>query len=89
MSFRYLENILKKILILSHGNAFVERGFSINKEIEIENQINRSIVAQKRVYNAVQAVGGLDRVEINKKNDNYDAEFLSRIFQSIKGPKEA
>lgn len=62
-----LQIFMKKILILSHGNAFVERGFSINKEIEIENQINRSIVAQRRVYNAVQAAGGLDRVEINKK----------------------
>lgn len=27
-----LLNFLKKILILSHGNAFVKRGFSINKE---------------------------------------------------------
>ena len=35
-----LWNFLKKVFILSQGNAFVERGFSINKEIIVKNQRN-------------------------------------------------
>lgn len=58
---------MKKILIRSHKNVFVERGFSINKEIKVENQANRSIITQRQIYNAVQAAGDLNRVEISKK----------------------
>jgi len=40
-------NFLKKIFILSE-NAFVERGFSINKEVIVENQLAKSL-AQRQV----------------------------------------
>lgn len=62
-----LLNFLKKILILSHGNAFVERGFSINKEVIVENQLAKSLVAQRQVYDAIQALGGLDNIVIDKQ----------------------
>ena len=32
-----LWELTKKLLLLSHGQASVERGFSINKEISVEN----------------------------------------------------
>ena len=35
--FEKLFNIVKLVLLLSHGNSSVERGFSINKELEVEN----------------------------------------------------
>lgn len=62
-----LLNFLKKILILSHGNAFVEKGFSINKEVIVENQLAKSLVAQRQVYDAIQALGGLDNIVIDKQ----------------------
>jgi len=62
-----LLSFLKKVLILSHGNAFVERGFSINKEVIVENQLAKSLVAQKQVYDAIQALGGLNNVIIDKQ----------------------
>lgn len=52
---------------MSHGNAFVERGFSINKEIIVENQLAKSLVAQRQVYDAIQAVGGLHNIIIDKQ----------------------
>lgn len=52
-------NFLKKVLILSHGNADIERGFSINKEAIVENQLNESLIAQRQVYGGVQEMGGV------------------------------
>ena len=31
--FKKLKNTVKLLLILSHGHATVERGFSVNKEV--------------------------------------------------------
>lgn len=62
-----LLKFLKKIFILSHGNAFVERGFSINKECIVENQSERSLVAQRQVYGGVHAAGGLDKLNLSIK----------------------
>lgn len=58
-----------KIVLLSHGNAFVERGFSTNKEIEVENQKHQSLIAQRQIYDGVMAeTGGGDvtKVQITK-----------------------
>ena len=41
--------ILKTILTLSHGNASVERGFSINKNLVDVNMSQESIIAQRMV----------------------------------------
>lgn len=32
-----IKTILNVVLILSHGNAEVERGFSVNKEVTVEH----------------------------------------------------
>jgi len=37
-------NVLKKVLIFSHGNASVERGFSVNKECLIAITIDCNAV---------------------------------------------
>jgi len=34
--------VVQKLLVLSHGQATVERGFSINKEVVVENQTLQS-----------------------------------------------
>ena len=36
-AFSKLWNIIKKLLILSHGQASVERGFSVNRQMMVEN----------------------------------------------------
>lgn len=64
---KVLVDFMQKVLIISHGNAFVERGFSINKEVVVENQLPRSLIAQRQVYDGVQALGGLKNVEVTKK----------------------
>ena len=48
-----LWDFLKKIFILSQGNAYVERGFSIKKENIVENINNKNLIAQRRVYDGL------------------------------------
>ena len=44
---------IKIALILSHGQASVESGFSINSSIIVENLHEKSLVAQRLVYDSV------------------------------------
>ena len=65
-SYKNLFDVVKLLLVLSHGQASVERGFSINKEVEVENLKEKSLVAQRLVCDHVKSVGGLFNVELNK-----------------------
>lgn len=60
-------NVVKLLLVLSHGQASVERGFSINKELIVENQRERSLVARRLIVDHVRSVGGVTKVEITKE----------------------
>lgn len=62
-----LFDVVKLLLVLSHGQASVERGFSVNKEVEVENLKMRSIVAQRLICDHVNSVGGVMNVDINPK----------------------
>ncbi|CAL1672536.1 unnamed protein product [Lasius platythorax] len=66
-SFKQFDRLSQKLDNFCHGNAFVERGFSINKEVIVENQLAKSLVAQRQVYDAIQALGGLDNIVIDKQ----------------------
>ena len=48
--------------MLSHGQASVGLGFSVNKEIEVENLLEHSLVAQRTICDYVEAVGGVLRL---------------------------
>ena len=37
--------VMEKLLLLSHGQATVERGFSVNREVETVNMHEETIVA--------------------------------------------
>ncbi|GBN25073.1 hypothetical protein AVEN_77986-1 [Araneus ventricosus] len=64
--FQEFKNFCQFVLILSHGNATVERGFSINKECLIHNQTEESLIALRSVHDAVVTAGGISAVKINK-----------------------
>ena len=59
-----LENVVRLVLILSHGNARVESGFSIYNDILSENMLEESIVSQRIVYEGVHKAGSAEDVEI-------------------------
>ena len=64
--YQKLFKAVQLILVLSHGQASVERGFSVNKELEVENLANESLVAQRIVCDHINAVGGILNVPINQ-----------------------
>lgn len=65
--FRNLWEVVKVLLVMSHGQASVERGFSVNKEVEVENLKEWSLVAQRLIIDHIRAVGGVRKVQITKE----------------------
>ena len=57
-------------LVLSHEQAGVERGVSINSEIMQFNFKERSVVALRAIYDHIQAHGGVLNVEIDQEVRN-------------------
>lgn len=56
-----------------NGNAPVESGFSINKDIIIENLTENSVRALRTVYDAIKTAGGIGKVDYITK------EMLSHV----------
>lgn len=64
--FFQLFSVIRCVLTLSHGNASVESGFSVNGDMLVENLHEDSLVAQRIVYDSVQDAGGITSVNIDK-----------------------
>ena len=45
--------MVSRILVLSQGQASVERGFNINKEMIVENQMDQSLIAMRFVHDSM------------------------------------
>ena len=64
--FDRLWNVVQMLLLLSHGQASVERGFSVNRELEVVNLQKGTYVAQRIICDHIRSVGGLMNVVISK-----------------------
>ncbi|KAF4114245.1 hypothetical protein G5714_004468 [Onychostoma macrolepis] len=64
--YEKLWRLCRQLLLLSHGQASVERGFSINRQIEDDNLSEDSYVAQRCILDHLRAVGGTKNVTIDK-----------------------
>lgn len=62
-----VNKLMRIVFVLSHGQAAVERGFSVNKEIEVENMSLKTLKAQRVICDHVQSVGGLQNVVVCKE----------------------
>ena len=60
-------SVVKLLLLMSHGQATVERGFSVKKEVAVENLTERSFIAQRIIHDHIESVGGLANVQISKQ----------------------
>ena len=56
--------MLKLLLTLPHRQSTVERGFSANKEVAVENLKEHTLVAQRISCNHVNPVGRVLKVEL-------------------------
>lgn len=50
--------VMKLVLVLSHGQATVERGFSVNKQITVENKKECTYHSQRLLIDTVRDAGG-------------------------------
>ncbi|CAM4639158.1 unnamed protein product [Leuciscus chuanchicus] len=57
----------KSLLLLSHGQATVERGFSINKEVETCNLQDRTLESLRLVCDRISSCGGVLKVPLTKE----------------------
>ena len=80
---------MRMVLILSHGNASVESGFSVNEAILVENMHEESIIAQRVVYDTIQAVGGVLSVDSNTSLLMSVRASRSRYEEALRKKREA
>lgn len=66
-SLQEAQKILKLVMILSHGNSNVERGFSVNSDCLWENMREDSVIARRRIYDHVTQIGGLSKFQITRQ----------------------
>ena len=68
--------VAKKVFLLSHGQASVKRGFSVNKSLLSTNMKVKSIISKRTIVDHVRSVGGVVNVRNNKELLRYvrDAE---------------
>ena len=54
------------LLLLSHGQATVERGFSVNRQVEVYNLTERTFQSLRIIVDHVQSVGDIRKVSLTK-----------------------
>ena len=74
------ERVIAKALVLSHGQATVERGFSQNKEVTEHNQVTESLIARRAIKDHINFVGGRSKFVITDGLHN----FVSIAYQKYK-----
>lgn len=76
-----LHRFVTILLCLSHGQATVERGFNINKELLADGQRENSVIAQRVVHDAVSNAGvELKHMKITK-NLLHSAQSSARRYK--------
>eukprot|EP00731_Ephydatia_muelleri_P000477 Em0001g477a len=79
---------VRMALLLSHGQATIERGFSVNKEVVIENQQTKSLIARRLIKDHIIQAGGILQVSITKQMMISVRNARSRYSQYLADKKE-
>lgn len=80
--------VCRRLLLLSHDQASVERGFSINKELEVENLRHVSLISQRLIVDHIHSVGGVLNVEITKELIYFASGARQRYMAHLKEDKK-
>ena len=68
LEYQRLCGVVQEMLLLSHGQATVERGFSVERQVKRHNLTEEeSIVSQRLICDYVRSTGGVANVEITKE----------------------
>ena len=82
--FKKIWSVFQIVFILSHGNARVESGFSVNADVLVENLKEESSIAQRRVYDSTVASGGVLNVNITSGMLTYARQSHSSYQECLK-----
>ena len=63
-AYQKLWSVIRTLLLLSHGQATVERGFSINKQVMVENLSQKNLKCRRMIKDHLASVGGLKGVTL-------------------------
>ena len=86
--FNELRTVIKILLIFFHGNAFVESGFSINKNVLVENMQEQSMISQRLILDQIKKCGGLPNIELSKSLINYCRNASRKYKQYLEDKKK-
>lgn len=75
-------------MVLSHGNAIVESGFSVNESLLVENLYDESLIAQRIVTDAIKSAGGVLKVTIEKEMIKNTKMAYSRYNQVLEDKRQ-
>lgn len=67
ISYNLLWCFIRKLLLLSHGQASVERSFSSNKAISTYNLSEDNLCSRRLVKDYIVSVGGVNNVDVTPK----------------------
>ncbi|GFO10721.1 peptidase m20 domain-containing protein 2 [Plakobranchus ocellatus] len=62
-----LWDFIKKCLVVSHGQATVERGFSENKMALDHNMGEKTLIARRTIKDYVRSIGGIEKFKISEE----------------------
>ena len=65
--FQLLWKVTLFVMIISHGQATIERGFNVNKDVVVQNLAKESIRSQRLVYDNIKDIGPVSQIEIPKE----------------------
>ena len=76
-----LWKLVRDLLLLSHGQATVERGFSVNRQVEADNLSEAGFVARCSICDHVAAVGGIEHVDVSSSAILLAASSTRHVYQ--------
>jgi hypothetical protein len=59
--------VVKVLLLLSHGQAAVERGFSVNKNVSVHSLTEQHLIDLRVIKDHLNSIGGLKEVQVTKE----------------------
>jgi vacuolar-type H+-ATPase catalytic subunit A/Vma1 len=62
--------LIKMMLVLSHRQATIEQGFSINKQVETDNLCEETVVAKRTLWEYVNYLGNAECRLQQQKTDS-------------------
>nr|CAD7398235.1 unnamed protein product [Timema cristinae] len=87
-NYKHLWEVIKICLVLSHGNATDEGGFSVNKSLLVENMHEKTVTAQRHIHDEIQEAGGIKNIHISKKMLDYMRGSRKRYHEYLEIKKQ-